>query len=817
MKQSTLAFSILLALSGWTGNLVHAAGIGSQFTASDDYKNSTVAGVHELQRSLNDISNHVLNVTGGKVYRIYSAMHESTVPGVLHTVSNNEIIVDSLDLNLSKGVAIVGGGYVQRGSAISNKVRISNTAIHDVYGGISQYGSAIGNEVTINDGVAAGSYGSGVYGFIVGGLVNNAVLSESVAKENIVTINTSNENFITYVLGGVVRKGSGSEYSSADSNQVILNSGHISSITGGQSATGDATGNEVVIRNGLVADRDLSLGTICSGDAEDLAFSNKVTISGGKIIASIYGGSGTEANNNEVIISGGEIIGTIYAGVGTSSANNNRIEIQGTANLTRASLFGGLAENATGNTLDVDNWTGTIESIKGFDTINFKNVSWAKDTTLVGTTDLELNDTKITVSVTGGSISNDTESMTLISSTNDIVGSIAAEGNTVTLYSGIANTYSGTVSQDAKTISVTLNKSESDDSGDSGNTGSSDDTGDSGNTGGSDDAGDSGNTGGSDDIGNTDESNSSTTIVGTMNDQILVLGESRSAATAFVNQGSDLIDLTLEDLGRKGALGSRGFATIHGNASNYETGSHVDVNGWSMIAGGAHTMDSGLTVGAFFESGKGNYHTFNELDGIQMRGDGEATYYGGGLFARQSIGNGFYTEASVRDGNLKNELAGAVRGSEGFTGYDIGTFYVGAHIGAGKIFALNDAGNNIDVYGKFLYTYNDSETFKIDGDTVDFDSVSSERLRLGARLNMVLDNMTHFRVGAAWEYEFNGDSENTVANYDLGTPSLGGSSYIGELGLHHFVSDNCSFDLSVRGYGGKREGVSGNFTLNYTF
>ena len=301
-----------------------------------------------------------------------------------------------------------------------------------------------------------------------------------------------------------------------------------------------------------------------------------------------------------------------------------------------------------------------------------------------------------------------------------------------------------------------------------------------------------------------------------MNEQILVLGESRAAATAFTNQATDLIDSTLDDLGQKATLGMNGFAAIHGNASEYETGSHIDVNGWSMIVGASSTLENGTTVGAFFETGTGNYRTFNELDGVTMRGDGESTYWGGGLLARHAFDNGFYAEGSVRVGQLKNKLENAVKGSEGLTGYDIDTVYAGAHIGAGKVFELAN-GDNVDVYTKFLYSYNGGKTFAIDGDKVDFDSVSSERLRLGARYTKNVNDKLQVKVGAAWEYDFNGDSKNTVADYDLGTPSLGGSTYMADVGVRYQATDNVAIDFSGRGYTGKREGVSGQVNVKFSF
>ncbi|MBR6510628.1 MAG: autotransporter outer membrane beta-barrel domain-containing protein, partial [Phascolarctobacterium sp.] len=301
------------------------------------------------------------------------------------------------------------------------------------------------------------------------------------------------------------------------------------------------------------------------------------------------------------------------------------------------------------------------------------------------------------------------------------------------------------------------------------------------------------------------------------NDQVLVLGESRAAAVAFTNQGSELIETGLNVLARDNEKDTKVFAAVYGNHSEYETGSHVNVNGWSGIVGIGKTNADGLTVGAFFENGEGNYSTHNIFTNDYIRGDGEACYNGGGFLVRKDNANGVYTEASLRAGNLQNELRNAVRNGSELTGYDIDTFYYGAHVGIGKVIARGNDGDSIDVYGKFIYTHHDGETFDIGGTATKFDSVESERLRLGFRINEVQTNKLSMYYGAAWEYEFNGDAHDKIASFDLETPSLEGSTVIGEIGAHYKASDKWSIDLNGRAYVGQREGFSGSVQANYAF
>lgn len=454
---------------------------------------------------------------------------------------------------------------------------------------------------------------------------------------------------------------------------------------------------------------------------------------------------------------------------------NNHVSISNVV-LQSASLYGGYSNNGevSGNTLNVvDAVEGAAKTIGGFATINYDDLKWNTKVPVLKTTNLVLDSNrKITANVNGlsnGSTPKKGEVMTLLDTDTVMLfddetfdGQYLEESKS-TFSSGDFLEAEGKIYQEAEDIKLKI------------------------------------------------------TRVGT-NDQALVIGESRAAATSFANQGSELIEIGLDSLARdKSDKETKVFASVYGNTSEYATGSHVKVNGWSGIVGVAKTNDDGLTTGAFFENGKGNYRTFNTFEGDFMRGDGEANYNGGGFFARKDNANGVYTEASLRAGNLQNELRKAVITDSKLEGYDVDTFYCGAHIGVGKIIPRGNEGDSIDVYGKFIYTHHDNEDFSIGGDDFHFDSVDSERLRLGFRINEVQNNKLSMYYGAAWEYEFNGDANNTVIGYDISTPSLGGSTVIGEIGAHYKANEKWTFDANMRGYAGQRDGFTGSVQANYLF
>ena len=683
------------------------------------------------------------------------------------------------------GRAFISGEYASGGSdANYNKVFITTSkatiSMSGVYGGYSYGGSVEKNSVTIE----AGTFSmSGVYG---------GDADDGNAKGNSVTINKGDFSYCK-ITGGSADGGY------AEGNSVTVTGGTFSDaeITGGFAYDGNAEGNSVTITGGTFSNPEITGGYAKDGNAEG----NSVTITGGTFEGYLVGGFAYDGNaeGNSVTITGGTFTDCEIVGGGSfgGDATGNTITISGSANLAGASLIGGVSHpfsrmraavggdsgsggEVSGNTLNIgtdsSSWSGKVESILGFDTINFNNIVWEKDGTVVEVTEeLELSDTEIkvgTVNVDGGTELANGDKMALFSA-SDISGEISNKGDDVVINKGIAEQFNGYVEQNDTKIYLKL--------------------------------------GDGPDEGYTVPGGSR------RNDQVLVLGESRAAAVAFTNQGSELIETGLNALARDNEKDTKVFAAVYGNHSEYETGSHVNVNGWSGIVGIGKTNADGLTVGAFFENGEGNYSTHNIFTSDYIRGDGEACYNGGGFLVRKDNTNGVYAEASLRAGNLQNELRNAVRNGSELTGYDIDTFYYGAHVGVGKVIARGNDGDSVDVYGKFIYTHHDGETFDIGGTTTKFDSVESERLRLGFRINEVQTNKLSMYYGAAWEYEFNGDAHDKIASFDLETPSLGGSTVIGEIGAHYKASDKWSIDLNGRAYVGQREGFSGSVQANYNF
>jgi len=835
---------------------------GGSFTGSsvDVYGGLTYYG--NASNNTVSISNVVANSTFGQVY---GGLASGTIGG---ESSNNTVTIDAEGVEFGNwihggntykgnanqntvnihagifkgttndpqsGLRIDGmvGGFSEEGSADGNTVNIKGGKFTDslVFGGKAKNGSASNNTVSIS-GVEDHSTFGNVYGGqavawpATGDASKNTVIinaekgefksvfggSAYVGNANENTVIISNGTFKDSIYGGSTHEGSadgntveikGGKFNhtvnedvvyggyttngSASNNTVSISgvNGDFDIVKGGYagntSTAGDASNNTVIIN----AEDGIFKGSIWGGDTRNgSANKNTVIISNGTFEDPIYGGYANDGNasNNTVTINGGTFNGVnIYGGYvsGTGKeAVNNTVNIGGNATLKNGvNIRGGIVNganpyyggSASPNTLNLNGWKNNDKSvglIAGFDVINFNDCKWENGKTVVQIVDFSFDsDLKINVNgMTTDKVPDVDDEMTLLQGVN--VMSTEYKSSRATFMASGYERVIGEVYQteDNKNINLKVNKVSA-------------------------------------------------------NEAILAFGESRAAASALTNQGSELIETGLDALARDNDKDTKVFAALYGNASEYETGSHVKVNGWNGIVGVGKTNANGVTMGAFFENGEGNYRTFNEYEGEFMRGDGEATYNGGGFLYRKDTASGVYTEASLRAGNLQNELRNAVIANDALAGYDIDTFYYGAHVGIGKVIPRGNEGDSIDVYGKFIYTHYDDEDFTIDGGKFHLDSIESERLRLGFRINEVQNNKLNMYYGAAWEYEFGGDSNNSVVGYDIdvNAPSLEGSTVIGEIGMHYKASEKWSLDLNGRAYVGQREGFSGSVQANYSF
>ena len=298
------------------------------------------------------------------------------------------------------------------------------------------------------------------------------------------------------------------------------------------------------------------------------------------------------------------------------------------------------------------------------------------------------------------------------------------------------------------------------------------------------------------------------------------INEGRASALGFLNQGSDLIIKGIASINERGKYGVETFAAMQGDDISFDEG--VDISGWHGIVGVGNNVKSGsgdFAWGVFAEKGNGSFDTNSTVNGNFVSGDGSVDYNGGGLAARLTKDSGVYTEAFFRAGKIKHEVDHGLQDELGnLFDYRMDSSYYGFGLGAGKIFSL-DNGNSVDAYLKYFHSNIGSDNFTLSsGEVYDMDDITSDRIRIGARYNQSFGKNSLY-YGAAWEYEFSGDSDGTAQGYVIDTASLEGSTFIGELGFNFAPTENSpwDFDLGVKGFAGEREGFIGNMQATYHF
>ncbi|MDR0716416.1 MAG: autotransporter outer membrane beta-barrel domain-containing protein, partial [Azoarcus sp.] len=269
----------------------------------------------------------------------------------------------------------------------------------------------------------------------------------------------------------------------------------------------------------------------------------------------------------------------------------------------------------------------------------------------------------------------------------------------------------------------------------------------------------------------------------------------------------------------------KGFVVVGGGSLRHETGSRIEVDGYTLLAGAGAELGA-VTLGGFFEHGQGDYSTYNSFaNAASVRGAGDATYNGGGLLAHLKFSETerglFYGEASVRAGRveLDYKTRNLVDGWGRRAAYKSESTYVGAHAGLGYLWKLN-AHTSLQTYGQYLWSQQGADTVRLTtGEPVKFDDVNSHRARVGATLRRDLSQRAKLHAGLAWEHEFDGKAKASIHGYRLDTPETAGSSGVLDVGLSFTPSPGgpLTLDISAQGYAGKRKGGTGSVRVNYSF
>lgn len=306
------------------------------------------------------------------------------------------------------------------------------------------------------------------------------------------------------------------------------------------------------------------------------------------------------------------------------------------------------------------------------------------------------------------------------------------------------------------------------------------------------------------------------TIAGSVLPQTKSFVETRTAVSSVINNSQDSIVKAFANTSSTAPI----VAGVSHGRMRVESGSYANINGTNIVLGLG--KQAGKTYwGPFVEMGWARYDS--HLDS-GLRADGNAKYYGVGVYGKTTYDNGIYLEGSIRGGrtsyNYKsNEIKTATKAVH--TSYDAHNMYYAAHVGLGKVVSYGN-GYEGTVYGNLFYSHQGEATATLKGEglgeTYTFAGVNSLRTRLGYKVSKQLGNSYTGYVGAAYEREFSGEAHATVKGASTLAPSLGGSSGLVEVGVTYgSTADTFTGTLNVEGWFGQKRGTTIGGRVNWKY
>lgn len=732
-----------------------------------------------------------------------------TVPSTYGIISNETNVLysqtdtDSNDVTVDVAPGGTMPSYVFGGAASffnaqsdGNRVSITRGAIaNDVAGGYAfadstsnptapLYAETVGNTVVFGNGTSArqvyGGWSEANQGTGAASLNSFSDSNKVMLEGAAITANVYGGNSVGRGIG------SGQDTLSADDNEVNINA---DSTVGGSVYGGSANNIESGIGNAVVT---------ASGNRVNLASGTVVdqSIYGGYAESETYG-TGTvsvTANDNTVTISDARVNGDVYGGYvlgkaqiddrTTARATGNTLNITGNSTFSaNSSIYGGFVETSTqglippdsdvrtGNTLNFSTNAGiSIRQVGNFQNYNFwLPASTTNNTTMIQTSEgADLTGSTVTIkAIDPGAALRAGDTVYLLKTA--VLTGQPVLANAAAVPQGYALQYDLTMGQNATDIYATV-------------------------------------------------------VGSSVNPKTSSFLEGRLAGLALVTQGADMV----ADQGMSSAIAAAEqqegrltvFGTVSGGASRYDTGSHIDLDGFGLMAGVSGKQDN-LTGAVFVEGGWGSYDSHNNFSNGSVHGDGDTHYYGIGLLGRTTLKNGLYLDGSFRIGKTSTDYTGKdyLDGAGNQAHFKSKVTYVSAHAGVGYMMPLNSV-TDLDVSAKYLWSRQGSDSVTVGSDPVNFDAENSQRLRGMAKVLRKVSPQLAVTGALGYEYEFDGKAKGTVHHmYGIDSPSLEGGSGIGEIGLEYTPQGNqrLSLEAKLAGYVGQREGVSGLVRLNYAF
>ncbi|MBR3721462.1 MAG: hypothetical protein IKN12_01740 [Selenomonadaceae bacterium] len=699
------------------------------------------------------------------------------------------------------------------GSETTSTLTYNGEVTGNIYGG---YAQGNGN-VESNHSYIRGTVNGEVYGGYADGTGN--------VSSNVAMIYGENETTVT-----------------SDNSETTTNS-YQANVTGnvyGGYATnsGNAEKNEAIISGGTISKNIYGGYTTGSGNAND----NTVSIDTGYTLGYLSDGDIIKDLTRETINIGGDIYGGYAAGNGT--ANNNQVQIGGGVDLSKSNVYGGYSANGKteGNMLAVWGAGNKVKSINNFQNIDFilsvatpdssvldglseeqkaatvkfyEEYSAAnkikKGETMLTAETANIQGAKITGYIDGDTDLTDGDTVTLIDAqTLNTDDNTTYEG---TVAEGISFNHKLNVKRDGNKILATVGESSEDTS--------------SGGGGGED-------TSGGDEGGSTGGDTGGTTI---LEQTTIIPTPAVIAPKMLLNHIDNTMDWLPDEWGDGTASKELGSATqaekpgyeIFGNfgtsslRTNTGNGTHIDSKTNGMNLGFARRFDSENGARTYFaplfDFGGGSYDSYL---GNGIHGKGHTHFTTGGVIARRALTNGVYFESSLRFGKSTMDFAtnDLVQGNiNPHVAYDTSTNIWAAHLNFGRRLNLSPK-DVLNVYGIYFHSHQGGMDAKLTtGETYRFNSVTNQRLRIGARLLKWAKPTSCFYSGVAYQWESAGAANATYKDQSTHNVGASGSSFMIELGwqVKPATTSRIALDIGAVGWLGHQRGGSAHVKFNYAF
>ena len=592
------------------------------------------------------------------------------------------------------------------------------------------------------------------------------------------------------------------------------------------------------------------------------ASNNKVLIENGSVFSgsSVYGGyaeaTGTATASENTVILGAGSYEMVYGGVAnsttsqTATAVNNRIYLYGDADVSAAGLVGGYIGGSgtlSGNTLvfgyNNQAWAPsnyTIGNVQNFSTIRFDNATWGKTITVyyfanqsTDSTVTKVDATNVAFSGVDSLSSGDSYDMLTIEELASGSLELTSENSTYTIGTTLEGTGKVSLSDDGKTVTYTVDSASEQASSQStvdsaSEQASSQSTVDSASEQASSqstvDSASEQASSQSLSIGSKEQKVDSASVHASSQSHAAAM--TMSAGTVALTQGADTTSAAGFNLANSGITGVQSFSSVGGGASRVETGSFVSLKTLNFSVGIGNNVQNDyglLSIGGAFEAGYGKFKNHFDAGAADpyIKKTGHVSYYGLALLSNFTFENLWHVNGAVRVGRMKSTQNNALYNAATGETYDIniGTNYYGLELGGGKLIKIDDT-NSLDIYGKYFYLYQASDSFNAGG-KYKLSAVNSHRLRVAGRYSHDFTPVTSLYGGLGLEHEFDGKSKLKVDDKAWAKSSkTKGTRAFGEIGVAVKPASNTGLilDFSVKGlYGDNFRGAWASADIKYMF